>query len=216
LRPRSFKVGPFTAASANNIALSQTPTTTVTLNGSLGSGGVATLDNPRRILITTAGAEAGKTMTVVGTTWGETIVTDVLALPSSSTVASVIDFKTVTSMTISSAAAGALTVGTTTGPVAAGPWFKPDTSLAAEIAIQVTVSGTINYTIQQTLDDPTVIGSTMAPYQVSWVSSSDAAVVSATTTKQSNYLFLPAYSRVLINSQTNPAYVTVTYIQAGS
>lgn len=214
MRPRSFKIGPLAANAANNIATSQTPTTTVTLNGTLVTAGVAILDVPRRVLVTNTGDDTGKTMTIVGTTWGDTVVTDVLAMPNATTVASVIDFKTVTSMTMSSAAANALTVGT--NGVAAGPWFQPDSSLAGNIAIQITVSGTVNYTVQQTLDTPADTTTTPAvlPYQVTWVSSSDTAVVSATATKQTNYLFPPSYTRVLLNSQTNPGYVTVTYSQA--
>ena len=41
MRRRSFTVGPLAASSANNIALSQTPTTTVTLNGSTVTASVA-------------------------------------------------------------------------------------------------------------------------------------------------------------------------------
>lgn len=217
MRPRSFTLGPLVAASANNIATSQTPTSSVTLNGSLVSGGVAILDTPRRVRVTTGGSEAGKTMTLTGTTFGGpsagSIVTDVLTLPgSATTVDSAIDFKTITSAVISSAASNALTIGT--NGTAGSAWFQPDPSLSGNVSIQVTVSGTVNYTVQQTMDDPNTPGTTLLPYQMTWVSSADTAVVSATATKQSNYLFLPAYSRVFLNSQTNPGYVVITYIQA--
>src|ERR1700691_2559563 len=61
-------VGPLASASANNIALSQTPGAAgaLTLNGSTVTGAVATLDNPRRVLITTA--DTTHTFTVTGTT----------------------------------------------------------------------------------------------------------------------------------------------------
>lgn len=212
MRPWFYKLGPLAAPAANNIATSQTPTSAVTINGSLATGGVATLDVPRRVQITTGGSESGKTMTIVGTTFGDTTVTDVVSLPSSATtVASAIDFKTVTSMTISSTAGAALTVGT--NGTAGSPWFQPDPSLSGNVSIQVAVSGTVNYTIQQTLNDPN-INTAILPYQMTWLSSSDASVVGATASAQSNYLFLPSYSRVFLNSQTNPGYVIVTYIQA--
>lgn len=214
MRPWTYKLGPLAVASANNIATSQTPNTAVTINGSTASGGVATLDVPRRVRITTGGDESGKTATITGYTYGSTLVTDVLALPASATtVDSAIDFKTITSINLSAGAANALTIGTNN--IVGSPWFQPDPSCAGEVSLQVTVSGTANYTAQQTLDNPNILGtSVMLPYQMSWVASSDTNVVNATATKQSNYLFLPSFARILLNSQTNPAYVIITYIQA--
>lgn len=213
MKPATYTVGPLAAASANNIALSQTPTTTLTINGALATGGVATLDTPRRVLVTTAGAESGKTLTIVGTTFGNSVVTDVLALPSTGTVASVIDFKTVTSMTISSAAAGAMTVGT--NGTAGSAWFMCDAYASPNISLQVTVSGTLNYTVQQTLDDPNSPSNPVTPYLMAWKNSTDVNVVSATATMQSNYLFPPRYVRVFLNSQTNPGFATGTFVQTG-
>lgn len=214
MRPVTHTVGPLVAASANNIALSQTPTTTLTINGSTASGGVATLDTYRRVLVTTAGAESGKTLTIVGTTFGPSDVTDVLALPSIGTVASVIDFKTITSMTISSAAAGAMTVGT--NGTAGSPWFMCDAYASPNVSIQMNVSGTVNYTVQQTLDNPNNPGTgVVLPYQMSWKNSSDVNVVAATSTQQSNYLFPPRFIRVFLNSQTNPGYVQGRFVQTG-
>ena len=53
MQPITVTAGPLTAASANNIALSQTVTgaAAVVLNGSLVTSGVAYLGTPRRILI---------------------------------------------------------------------------------------------------------------------------------------------------------------------
>ena len=217
MRPRSFKVGPLVAAVANNIATSQTPTSSVTLNGALVSGGVAILDTYRRVRITTGGDESGKTATIVGQTFGNLQTTDVLALPASATtVDSAIDFNKVYSITLSAAAANALTVGTS--PIAGSPWFNCDTYGIPNVSVQVAVSGTVNYTVQQTLDDPnnTTSGAPIIlPYQVNWVNSSDTNVVTATATKQTNYLFVPAYSRCVLNSSTNPGFIVVSYIQAG-
>lgn len=113
MRATTLTVGPLAAASANNIATSQTPTTTFTLNGSTVTSGVAVLDTPRRVLFTQAGSESGKTYTIVGTAWGGTPQTEVLsAAAAATTVYSALDFLTVTSITMSSAAGAAITVGT--------------------------------------------------------------------------------------------------------
>lgn len=213
MRPWTYKLGPMAASDADGISVSQTPTSSFTITGALASGGVATMDIPRRVLFTTAADESAKTATITGETFGNTVVTDVVALANAGTSASAIDFKKVTAITISSAAAGAITVGT--NGTAGSPWFQPDPSLSGNISVQVTVSGTVNYTVQQTLDDPNV-HSSILPYQMDWENSADTDVVSATATKQSNYLFLPSYARVFLNSQTNPGYVTITWIQTSS
>ena len=78
--------------------------------------------------------------------------------------------------------------------------------------IQVTVSGTINYTVQQSLDDPnTIAGGYVA---VTWINHPDPALVAATANVQGNYAYLPRIVRILVNSQTNPGQVTMTVIQA--
>lgn len=222
MRPFSSKVGPLVAPAANNIGLSQTPGATgvVLLNGSLAvavpnAGTQAVLDTYRRVLITTAGNESAKTMTIVGTTHGGLITTEVMAMANAGTTFSTLDFKNIISMTMSSAAAGAITVGT--NGVANSDWFPVDAYANGEIALQVTVSGTVSYTIQSTLDDPNnpQNPATITPYGVTWVSSADTTVVTATATAQSNYLMPPRYIRALLNSQTNPGFIVATFIQPG-
>jgi hypothetical protein len=47
-----------------------------------------------------------------------------------------------------------------------------------------------------------------------WINSSDAAVVAANSSQQSNFLFTPRYARVLINSGTGT--VTATFVQSSN
>lgn len=58
------------AASVNAIAQSQSlgAAGNVTLNGATASGGLATLDTQRRVLITSAGNDSGISFTVFGAT----------------------------------------------------------------------------------------------------------------------------------------------------
>src|ERR1700692_2947068 len=103
MRPITVSVGPLAAASANNIALSQTPGAAgaLILNGSLVVGGVAILDNPRRILATTA--DSTHTLTVVGLSPTGTLLTEVLVLNGTS-VQSTLDYAKIISITINGAA----------------------------------------------------------------------------------------------------------------
>lgn len=74
-----------------------------------------------------------------------------------------------------------------------------------EISLQVVVSSTVNYTVEQTLDDPAD--------SPTWFPHPDTNLVSATTSKQGNYAYVPRAVRLKVNSGTGTA--TLTIIQAG-
>lgn len=208
MRPIIATVGPLAAASANNIALSQTPggAGALTLNGSLVVGGVAILDSPRRILATTA--DATHTLTVVGLSPTGTQLTEILVLNGTS-VQSTLDYAKVTSITINAAATGAITVGT--NGVASTPWMCLDPWAPGATGIQCDVTGVVNYSVQSTFDDPNNPTSPVLPSAVTWISSNDPAAVGATTAIQTNFIFAPTYMRVLLNSGTGS--VSATAIQ---
>jgi len=211
MQPMIVTVGPLVTASANNICTSQTPTSALTLNGSLVTGGVAVLDTPRRILITVGGSESGKTFTVVGTNWLGNSVTESMAGPASGTVTSVLDYKTVTSITISTTAGAALTVGTTT--TAASPWVRFDDWAMPQATIGCIISGTINYTVQQTMDDPNDPNSPVAVASIAWTSALDTTLVGASTNIVGVMNNVPRWARILLNSGTGS--VTGTFRQLG-
>jgi len=211
MRPVTVSVGPLTSASANNICTSQTPTTSFTINGSLASGGVATLDNPRRVLFTPAGNESANTFTVNGTAANGTPQTEVIAGTNATAFYTNLDFKTVTSITLASSAAGAITVGTNT--IASTPWVRLDEYAQAQVSIQCVVTGTVNYTIQQTNQDPNSTFNPINPYSVVWSNTSDSAGVGATGTVMSYFAYAPLWCRVTLNSGTGT--VNATFSQLG-
>lgn len=198
MRPVTVTVGPLAAASANNIALSQTPTAAFTLNGSTVVSGVAVLDTARRVLFTFSGNETGKTLTITGTDPNGQVQTDLVAGTNATTAQSALDFKTVTAISISAGAAGAITVGT--NGVASSMWVRLDEWAPAMTTIQCTVTGTANYTVQQTLQDPNSPTNPVLPYLVTWLNSLDPNVVGATTSQLSYYPNSPLWVRVLLNS----------------
>lgn len=75
-----------------------------------------------------------------------------------------------------------------------------------EVGLQVVVNGTVNYTVQQTLDDPADAGAT-------WFDHPDSALVATAANAQSNYAYVPRAVRVKVNSGAGTA--TLTIIQAG-
>lgn len=212
MRPIQVTVGPLASASANAIALSQSVSgaAAVVLNGALATGGVATLDEPRRVLITSSASDVGITFTLVGTTFTGSPVTEVLT-GGAVTAASVTDFATLTSIRTSGSTAGTITVGT--NGVAGSSWVSLDPWSQGNTAIQTVVSGTANYTVQQTLDDPNSPWNSVSVPSVTWVNCGDTAMVAATTTQQSTYIVAPAFTRVLLNSGTGT--VTMTLTQTG-
>lgn len=199
MRPITANVGPLAAASANNIALSQTPGAAgpLTLNGSLVAGGIATLDNPRRVLITTA--DTTHTFTVTGTTPTGSVISEVVG-PITTSAYTAQDFKTVTSVTINAAATAAVTVGT--NAIASTPWVRLDEWASPNVSIQCDVTGTVNYTVQSTNDDPNSPTDPVSISAMTWLATNDTNAVNATGAVQTNYLFAPTFVRVLLNSGT--------------
>lgn len=218
MRPVTVVVGPLTAASANNIATSQTPGAAgaLTLNGTTVVNGVAILDHARRVLITTT--DTTHTFTITGTSPTGTLLTEVVQNAGTS-VQSTLDYLTVTSIVINGGATAAVTVGT--NGVASTPWVRLDEWALPQVAIQCDVSGTVNYTVQSTLDDPNSPTNPVTPSAVAWVNSPDTNAVAATGQIQTSYggyaaypAISPTFIRVTLNSGTGT--VTATVIQAGA
>jgi hypothetical protein len=209
MRPTTISVGPLATASATNIrtASSIAGAGAVTLNGSLVSGGVATLDKQRRVLFTSAGNDSGITFTISGTNANGDLISETLTGGNIAAVATVLDYKTVTSITSSGASAGTVSIGT--NGVAGSSWVRLDDWAPLNVALQVNVTGTVNYTIQQTLDDPNSPTNAVSPASVVWINSSDTNVVSATANQQSSYSFVPVFVRAVLNSGTGSISATI-------
>ena len=213
MQPITVSVGPLASASANNICLSQTKTGAgnLTLNGSTVSGGVATLDKPRQVLITNGGNDTGITFTITGTTFGGQSVSETVTGTSGSTVATNTDFATVTSVSVSgSTSASGVTVGT--NGLAGSRWARMDGWANAQSALQVDVSGTVNYSVQTTMDDPNDPFAPVGIASVKWIVSTDTNVVNQTAAKSSNFVATPTWVRLLLNSGTGTA--TLKIVQA--
>jgi hypothetical protein len=212
LRTISASVGPLAAASANNIALSQTPAGAgaLTLNGSTVAKGIAVLDNPRRVLITTA--DTTHIFTVTGTTPTGSGISETVGPIASGTAYTTQDFKTVTSVTINGGATAAVTVGT--NAIASTPWVRTDEWADAQVGIQCDISGTVNYTVQWTEDDPNSATDPVLPQNVTWIPSNDPQAVGATAAISTNSLFAPTFIRTLLNSGTGSVTMKVSQYNA--
>lgn len=154
--PISLTFGGFAAASANNIALSQTPTsgTKLTLNGSTVTAGVATLDQPRRVRLTFGNEAANRTMVISGTNDGvDGFIQETVVIPSGAgaTVDTVQDFLTITSaLPLGGGWTAAVTLGT--GPFASSPWKFTNQQMwsPSQISFNITQAGTGTWSIELT------------------------------------------------------------------
>lgn len=202
------------AASANAIALSQTPggAGNLTINGSLASGGVATMDVARRVLITTTADETSKTFTIYGTDRYGNTISEVVNGVNNTTVNSVLDYKTVTRIAVSNALAGAVTVGTS--QVASSAPFIVDRFVAADSAsCAVEVTGTENYSIEVAyIDDaPNGWAALTSATGVTWYAPPNTAALTSKTASAAAYISLPfSVVRLTQNSGTGSVLARVS------
>lgn len=179
----------------------------------VGQYATVTLDTARQVLFTSGGDDSSKTFTLSGTDWNGQPISEVVTGANAGTAVSALDYKTITSISTSGAIATTITVGT--NGVAHSPWVRFDDYAGnAQVSIQSVVSGTVNYTVQQTMNDPNAYGDPTygSPSSVTWSDSGDTAVVSATATKMSSFSFVPIFARVTLNSGSGT--VTSTFRQA--
>lgn len=170
------------AAVANSIALSQTPgaAAPLALNGAAVLGGVATLDTQRRVVLTSAGNDSGLTWTVAGSNDAGSPITDTFAGANAGAAVSNLDFRTVTSIVGSGAAAAAVTAGT--GAIGSTQWFMPSINITPfALDIETMVVGTVTYSIEVTQDDFSTPQMGMRPGASGVPRIRPTAVVNATT-----------------------------------
>lgn len=209
MRPIVVTAGPFATPDADGIAQAQKPAATFTLNGALVTAGVAQLGAMRRVLFTTVADETNVTFTVTGTNLYGDVLTETLAGVNNTTTYTALDFYTVTSVTVSGSLAGNVTIGT--NGIGGSPWVRLDEWALPNASVQAVVSGTINYTVQYSNDDPNSPTDAVLPSAMTWNTFAAAGAATATT----NATYAPLWVRILVNSNTNPAYVRATVVQTG-
>ena len=208
MRPINVTVGPLAAASANNVCTSQAiaANASFAINGTLASGGVATTDTPRRILFTASVNAGTAVFTMTGTDGNGQVQTESVTVVGTTSAYTALDYKTVTAVSVNASVTA--TVGT--NGVASSPWIRLDEWSTFPTAMQATVTGTVNYSVQQTLQDPNSPTNPIAPALVTFMNSSDPAVVNATASAQSSYTYAPIFCKVTLNSGTGSVNLIVS------
>lgn len=198
------------ALDADGISTSQTPGAAgnLTITGAFASGGVATLTPPQRVSVTSTGDISNRTFTITGTDRYGNAQTATITGPNNATVNTNQDFKTVTQVAISGSAAAAVTVGT--NGILSSAWYPGDYKhgTAVLIDISLTTGAVLNYTIEST---PTNLNDTALTADARLIqaqnaivfSSTDTAVVAATTAQQTNFINALPGMRITLNSWTS-------------
>lgn len=192
-----------TLGAAGNMVLATAPTfATVTQPV---TGATQAIAVARKITLTSTGNISGVNFTITGLSADGIVQSEVLAGPNNNTVTSTLYYQ---SPPTSIAADAAVATNTSAGMslFALGPVVL-DRSIP-RVSIQVTVTGTINYTVQFSEDDP---------YQtavlLNWLTSTDANLVSQTGNSLGNAVTPLALVRLISNSFSTGATATLTIIQ---
>ena len=206
MRPKRVSFTLITQA-ANNIALSQTPAGAgnLTLAGALASGGVIPdLGMGYIVSITSAADISNRTFTVTGFDQDNKAQTETITGPNATTVVSTKFWRQITTIAISGAAAGALTVGTANTTLsAASPTYCLDI-YEPNTAVYVDVTGTINYDTKKCGERPT------AGETPNWVA---GGLTGQTADGNTAYTAPTGAVRLQVNSYTNGATVTLQILQ---
>lgn len=207
----------FGAADDDGISLSQTPLSAgnLTVTGAFATDGVATLDIPRRVLITCAGADSGRTFTVYGTNKAGDSISESIAGSATSTTQSLLDFKTVTRVAVDAATAGAVKVGTSTA--ASTDWIDlqlrgMEKYFAAGLSVELSSGASLNYTVQYRFAKSSEINHDTTPPVV--FNHDDSNLVSATSSKSGNFIIPVSAVRLVLNSRSSGT-ATLKVLQSG-
>jgi hypothetical protein len=106
-----------------------------------------------------------------------------------------------------------VTVSNASGGVKYTRWVRLDSWALPNVAVQLNVTGSVSYTLQTTMDDPNSPTNPVSVNNVTWFNSNDSSVVNASASAQTNFVFLPTFARVQLNSGSGS--VTATFAQAG-
>lgn len=195
------------AADADGIAQAQTVSGAVnlTLNGDLVAAGVAQLGAQRQVIMASGGNVSTVIFTIYGTDTAGNSITDTITGISGSTVATTLNFLTVTRIA-ASATTGVETVTAGTNGVGATQTIPLDIYLPNGNTASVVVTGTLNYSVQVSNSDP--FGNPSTP--LAWVSYPDAAVVAKTATATGVTTAAWRAIRLLTNSGTGTGQLIVT------
>jgi hypothetical protein len=151
---------------------------------------------------------SAKTATFVGTDVDGHALTETISMPAgSATVETTGYFKTLTSVTPSA------TIGADTMDIGwVDEFISPTIGLDRNggiVGLNIIVTGTINYTIQQTFNDI----QTLTRTSINWLNNDDTALVASTASGNGNYIAGVIATRLVVNSYSSGATIQYNITQ---
>ncbi len=212
MRPITFTTTGLATADTDSIALSQAKAApgNLTINGVLASGGVATLTSssakPRYGLLVTiksGGDDTGVVFTITGTRAGGGAQTEAVTGVNAGTATSTLAFETVTQIAVSAAVATVVEVGT--AQAGSTDWIPMDIYTPnAQTAISVNISGSLNYSVVYTNEDPFDRSITQLAK-----AHPDAALTAASADQTAQATAIMRAIKFLVNSGSGTAFVNI-------
>lgn len=196
------------AASAVTVCASQSPGAgAIVINGSLASGGVATLAAAQLITLVSGGNDTGITFTVTGADPDGNVQTEAITGASAGTATGLKFFKTVTSITHTGSVATTLTSGNSI--ISCSPTYFPNCGIAPftlGINMQL-VSGTATFALNQVFDDFNTY-----PADTLWTAHATLTALSATA---SGSLLYPCTGLRIRQTASSSGVIKAKFVQAG-
>lgn len=215
MRPITVSIGPLGAV--GNIAASQAATRNVrlTLNGSLvNAAGVAVISPAAQVQIADATTTDTGQVYIQGTDPLGNPHAETVTISNTATAGLAITtarFATISIVTPLFQPTGNLTVSTLTATPAPSSMIRLDEWADAPIGVQVSVSGTVNYTVQHSFDDPNDLINPVPQASMFWDTGLvPAGAIGATGGLTFAIATAPLWLRLLLNSGTGSAKMVVT------
>lgn len=201
MRPIQITTTSFTGADGNGVALAQQLLAAgdLTLVSS-----TVTLTPPRYITLTSLGNLSGVLFSITGTAPNGSPQTEVLSGPNANTVTSTMTFATITAISTDGAVGTDVEAGYTQSGYSA--WWPLDIYTPNQVTtISVNVSGTINYSVEYTNEDPFDNSIVQLPK-----AHPNASLTGATADQTEFTTTLMRAVRFKVNSGSGIARVTIT------
>ena len=178
----------------------------LTLDGTLVVDGVAQLGSQRQVRLESSGDISSTNFTITGTDDSGAVISETLAGPNATTIATVLNFSTVTQIAADSAFASDIEVGTNN--IGASQTVPLDQYISPfNVSLGVVITGTVNVTVQFTFDD--VFGDAPGPFN--WTDHPD--LTGLTAGDDASFISPVSACRLLTNSGDGTAVLRI--IQAG-
>lgn len=158
MRPRVLTIGPYATTDPNAVATAQTPAAggiqELTIDGVFASGGIATMDFRRQVVLTVVADESARVFVITGTDEKGNQLVEALAGVAAGTASTVRAFTTVTSIKVDDDTAGAVEFGTLA--IVASNWLPVNyvaPTFQVGLAVIIGAALTPSFDVEMTLDN---------------------------------------------------------------